>query len=383
MRLIERLIAVWCCLFIAALAPADEPPLGSSVRVANGGSQCSGTVFSVGGDHAVAVGAAHCFVGRVGATFDVRIGTEQTATKATLLAIDRDKDLALWKLPASAVKEHAVFPETEPRGPFTGIGFASGSTKPLLKRLKFLQQAWARQETNGNLQLDDTHGTRIVWECRVTEGTHAPGDSGGGVFLDGRLAGVITHGGKDCSTAGCGTVLYCTSFRDVRAFVDQHKDRWADCVGRVELAGKDVPPPPSDQPYNGSGPRPPDLDSDRCMAAAIDKLRKEVAELKKLGELKPERGAPGVTGPPGERGPAGPAGERGERGLSATAAQLTDAVAEWLKTHAAELRGAPGQAGAAGTITVILIGEDGQEISRATKVTAGSTIKLNVKRFQK
>ncbi len=368
---------------LASHAEAGEPPIGASMRVTNGGTSCSGTVFSVGSEHAAAIGAAHCFSGRIGGEFDVLIG--QQTVKATLIAVDKGKDLALWKLPASAVIEVAEFPDEQPQGPMTAIGYPAGVATAHVKKLKFRDQ--------------HEQGTRYDWQCEVVDGRFEGGDSGGGVFLDGRLAGVI-HGKETklvCqprSTCRLVTYLHCVCFRDVREFVDSNAALIADCRGgQVPALAEGTPPPPSDKIYDGKGARPKDLGSDKCMAAEIDRLRHELAELRKLIELKPDPPAPVP-------------GAKGERGANATDEQVAAAVEKWIAAnaerligeHADKIRGSagangapglkgepgsPGKPGASGRITVILMDAAGKEVSRAENLDAGSTVKLNVKRFQK
>ena len=336
---------------------AGEPPIGASVRMVNGTtSQCSGTVFSKGEKHAVAVGAAHCFAGRVGGEFDVRVAGKEA--KATLIAHDVARDLALWKLPASVVTEVAVFPDEQPQGPLTAIGFPQRAMTEHVKKLKYRDQY--------------DEGGRYQWRCEVLEGTFENGDSGGGVFMDGKLAGVI-HGketrSQGCETGQCRivTYLHAVCYSDVRAFVDAHKDKWADCV--CPTGGKCAPPPPMDladvkPPRDGTFP---DKESTQIILA----LLKRVEALEKKLSEKPE--APAVPGLPGEAGPKGEPGTAGKDGSPGRDGQDGRDGKD----------GVAGPSGPAGRITVVLIGPDGKEISRASDVASGSVARLQVKQTLK
>lgn len=359
----KRRLCLLLCLGICTLeAVAGDPPIGASMRVTNGNSSCSGTVFSVGSEHAAAIGAAHCFSGRLGGEFHVLIGGK--TAKATLVAIDKGKDLALWKLPAAAVTEVAELPDKQPEGPMTAIGYPAGVATAHVKQLKFREQY--------------QKGSRFDWQCEVLEGRFEGGDSGGGVFLDGKLAGVI-HGketrsvcpgdGRQCRLV---TYLHCVCFRDMREFVDSHAALIADCRdGQPPSFAGGTPPPANDQPYDGKGPRPKDLDSDKAMAAEIDRLRKEVADCKLQianckSQIEQQQAKASAPGPSGERGAAGangapgPKGERGEAGEP----------------------GAPGQAGATGprgppgNVTVILKWLDGETLKTLPDVKSGSRVTL-------
>lgn len=353
-----RVVGLLLALLISGntICRAGEPPIGASVRMVNGSvSQCSGTVFSKGENHAVAVGAAHCFTGRVGGEFDVRVAGKDA--KATLIAHDVARDLALWKLPASVVGEVALFPEEQPEGPLTAIGYPGGTRTAEVKRLKYRDQY--------------DEGGRYQWRCEVLEGKFQGGDSGGGVFMDGKLAGVI-HGmevRQVCDGATCRmvTYLHAVCYSDVRAFVESHKEKWADCV--EPTGGRAVPPPPMDladikPPRDGTFP---DKDSTQIILALlkrVEALEKSVAakpDVPAVPGLKGDTGPKGEPGTAGKDGPSGPAGKDGRDGKD----------------------GVAGPRGPAGVVTVILIGPDGKEISRASDVVSGSVAKLNVKQVLK
>ncbi len=348
------LLALWLG---CASSLAGEPPVGASVRMVNGStSQCSGTVFSKGENHAVAIGAAHCFAGRIGGEFDVRVGGKEA--KATLIAHDAAKDLALWKLPASVVTEVAELPDEQPQGPLTAIGYPQRSMTEKVKKLKYRDQY--------------DEGGRFQWRCEVLEGTFEGGDSGGGVFMDGRLAGVI-HGkevrNQNCETGQCRlvTYLHAVCYSDVRAFVDANKEKWADCVSPTGC--KNCPPPPKDladvtPPKDGTFP---DRESTQIILALIKRVE---ALEKKLSE-KPD--APAVPGLPGETGPKGEPGTAGKDGAAGPAGRDGKDGKD----------GVAGPAGPVGRITVVLIGPDGKEISRASDVVSGSVARLQVKQSLK
>lgn len=91
--------------------------------------------------------------------------------------------------------------------------------------------------------------------------------------------------------------------------------------------------------------------------AALQKLLAELQNrIQKIEQRK------SVVGPRGEQGIAGSAGTPGPRGL--------DGVA-----------GKNGRDGKNGTITIVLIDQNGNELKRATGVVSGSTVRLPVRRF--
>lgn len=149
------------------------------------------------------------------------------------------------------------------------------------------------------------------------------GQSGGGLFVNGALAGIV-H-----STIS--TEAYSAPSDEVIAMCRHFKVK-IKCRGRVRIAGVASPVPPP----------PPAPDSDTVVVPGRD-------------------GAQGPPGVPGERGPAGVAGLAGATGPI----------------------GPKGEPGPPGTVTVVLVDEDGKEVKRVENVESGSVVRLNIKKILK
>jgi hypothetical protein len=166
------------------------------------------------------------------------------------------------------------------------------------------------------------------------------GHSGGGAFLRGGLAGIVRATSERES--------FIVSSLHVRTALRHAKVRF-----RVRRPGtgstsqvEAVPAPPLPEPDPSfipaiSGPAP----SGPAVSGPA--------------------GAPGPAGPAGVVGPAGEPGKPGSSGSPGPAGPSGPA-------------GATGPAGPAGTVTVVLIGADGQEIKRVADAKAGSVVRLTV-----
>ena len=154
-----------------------------------------------------------------------------------------------------------------------------------------------------------------------------------------------------------------------------------------------VPPQPPIPPFtlpDAEGKRHDTVLKDSAATARILALTDKVAELEKLlKEGAPNRTPPKVDDvppPPKESGPDLPPVPKVSQD------DVAKAVAAWMSVNGKSLKGndgsngrdgidgKPGKAGETGTVTVILIGADGKEISRAT-AQAGSIVKLSTKQF--
>ena len=145
-----------------------------------------------------------------------------------------------------------------------------------------------------------------------------------------------------------------------------------------------APPPPGDDDDN-------DLDSDNDRRDAIAKIQERLEALEKLLQGmndKPDESQKVIrvavseyvesikgqlVGPPGKDGGSGPAGKDGNDG--SPGANGKDG------RDGQPVPGQPGRdglPGKAGTITIVLVSEDGKEISRYTGVESGSVAKLKL-----
>ena len=107
MRFVKTAATAAACLLalcnFCAPASADTPEnVLASVLVCNQGPCCSGTIVSRGDEWAAGVSAAHCFQGHIGGKFWIYF-PDGRATRAELLAIDKQLDLSLFRVRADSI----------------------------------------------------------------------------------------------------------------------------------------------------------------------------------------------------------------------------------------------------------------------------------------
>ena len=157
-----------------------------SVHLANGETRCSGTIISKGEEWAAAVSAAHCFSGRIGGKFTIYY-PDGSEAEATLLAMDKEHDISLFKVPASSVLGHSWVPHKGmiPKvGSYSAVGYPA-TRGPEYKNVKL----WRTNENRGT-----------IWMYRKMDNTRfGGGDSGGGIFKNGALLTVISTCEKNSS----------------------------------------------------------------------------------------------------------------------------------------------------------------------------------------
>jgi len=164
-------------MFGVASAAAPEF-IKASARI--GG--CSGTIFATVGDQSYGVSAAHCASG-VGRSvqFDLPSGK---SGKAVWLFIDRRVDMSLFRVPSEKVDVVYAIKESPTLGEYISCGYPKGRG-PRLIPSKFL----------GEAEINSLPVPR--WEFDVDDTSFGKGCSGGGLFSDGSLVGVVTHGSDD------------------------------------------------------------------------------------------------------------------------------------------------------------------------------------------
>ena len=202
----------------------------ASVILMNGDLQGSGTIISKGPKKAALLTTAHNFKGNIGGKFWIYY-VDGTYTEATLLAIDRSRDLAIASVDSSTILTHAYVPSALLKeGDLTGCGFTNGRG-PIFKTLAYQRQF---RESNG----------RIIWQMRVKSGTFSSGDSGGGVFQGDALIGVPN------SRNYCGSnSLYACPHHEIVKFLNEHSSVLAGCgswsvapEGQYGATNADAPP---------------------------------------------------------------------------------------------------------------------------------------------
>jgi hypothetical protein len=236
----------------AALTPIDHEAR-ASVRIGAGGG-CSGVIIVAGPETAYGVSAAHC-VSAVNSQFTIGFVDGRQAN-ARWLAVDRQADLALFSCWSRDVLGVSAVRDGIPDGEFwaRAVGFPSGQG-PNVKDLQVVGGA----TIEGGMQRN---------EFRVESGTALPGDSGGGVFIDGKLIGVTSHESTDRSGPNqSASRLYASQNQQLVAFIRSYEPRMAASC-RDNWCWTPQPNRPID-----TTPRPlPDLDSDRDRQQALQSV---------------------------------------------------------------------------------------------------------------
>lgn len=256
------------CTDLMALTPLDHEAR-ASVRINNGG--CSGVIIAAGAEKAYGVSAAHC-AAMEKQEFKVHFADGRSAN-ARWLRIDRSVDLAMFTLWSRDILGVSPVRNGLPDGQFDAraIGYPSGEG-PNIKDIS-LRSASSAQGIPRNA-------------FTIRSGKGWGGDSGGGVFVDGKLIGVVSH----MSTAamydrngpnGGASTLYCSQNQQLVSFVRSSeslmeascRDNW--CWTPRPNRDIDTRPLPL-----------PDLDSDRdrqqALQAVLDRLDgidKQISEL--------------------------------------------------------------------------------------------------------
>lgn len=188
----------------------------SSVRIENGTRVCSATIFSVGPEWAAGYCAGHCFDGHIGGKFRV-VFPDGTSTEATLLVHAPKDDVAVFRVPSSAVLASSPLPEKLPPsvGRYESVGYPGGKGP-------YYQQI----DVGGNNVRPSPNGFSNRWIFRPHDRAR-DGHSGSGVFADGMLVGVVSE--VDYSD---GKTLFCAPHDTLVRIVKDNYKAIGDC-GRL------------------------------------------------------------------------------------------------------------------------------------------------------
>jgi len=268
---LASLIPVLVYLWAPLLTPEVDVASRASVRLASGGG-C--TMVDTDGTTAYGLTAAHC-VGKVGAKIGIILDGKTVTGR--VVARDTEQDLALVSVVSKSI--HVV--------PVSSRPLHSKIFYTINERGRFELGVKSEEENRYDVVNRRMYARRVF---NVYKGICRNGDSGTGVFQDGLLVGVVTHGGRRTDSK----TLMSPTQPTVVNFMAESKQI-------VPLSGD----------YRSWG------DKDRT---------REILEIKKrLDEL--ESGKPAAPGKAGERGPAGPAGPSGQQGPAGPAADNTALIA--------------------------------------------------------
>lgn len=243
----------------------------ASVNIYNGSTQGSGVVISKGDKYAALLSAGHNFKGKLGGTVWVYYA-DGTYTKATLLALDRDRDLALLRVDKSTIIGHSYIPKRIFEGDLCGVGYTEGQG-PNYRKLTY------------NRAYYNTQG-KYMWDFSVSSGPFWDGDSGSGVFIDDACVGITSQ--RDAKVYTNNNTfykrLYACSHDEILRFLKAHAGKLDGCGDYHErppshVATEDAPPlwKPS--------PNVPVYTESR-VERMVEELREEVDKLKRGEAMK-------------------------------------------------------------------------------------------------
>ena len=265
-------------LILCSAVPSKSLPRGA---VDVGG--CSGTLVHRDLSSTFGVSAAHC-AGAIGDVVYIVL-QDGRRVRGSWVALDKEADLALFKIPSSG-QSLAVVSE---KAPVDGVVTAYGRHGH--KHLKAM----------GAQEITDSSNKRLLMRrgYKVVGGKYRDGDSGSGVYAGGVLVGVASHGKDDKE-------LFAASHTQLVSFLKE---------------------------YKAFGPRVEGADwGDEDRTREILELKRK---LKELESIKP------VTGPPGPAGPAGRDGRDGEPGTAVDVSGLLsrlESLEEWRSNFRTTIR---------------------------------------------
>lgn len=335
-RFLSVSAAVALLLLAQASLAAEITPshLLASVKMVNGGNRCSGTVCYRDPDAAWIVSCAHCVSGKLGNSCYWYNG-DGSWFMAELVAFDRELDLSLFRC-------------DEPEKTL-GVAWILDAP-PAGEAVRYEACGYTGVDGTGRGPYYKTVTPVGDLHFRVNSGPFGAGDSGGGIYGDGALIGVISCcGGPSSSSSNTKMYPWC-NHRQLREFVTEHAPPVPAAAQRQQY---EQPPPWTPEPnfeFNPPRPaaKPEQHDSETAPAAdsppppvesnnesesetrltpipdpgrqeRIEFLQEQVKVLeRRIAELSPRPGPagadgrPGSPGIPGLQGPAGPAGPPGE-----------------------------------------------------------------------
>jgi len=264
-----RAVAIWLLMTATAMA---QGYVDASVNLHGG----SGTIIVRGKATAYGLSAEHVCK-KVGKTFRFTCSDGKTVGVGTWVAKDKKSDLALFSCLSKDTLAASSVLRVRPAGDVTGCGFPGGKGP---ERLTL--------KTEPAEQIIDKDGDRIKVNKRdafaISKGHFANGNSGGGVFIDGSVVSVMSHGRDD-------EMAYGASHTDLLAFLDKAQ-------------------PDAEEP----------LIQQSRQWGDRDRTGQILSLWEAIKALRPATGSAGPSGPQGSAGPAGPQGPAGPPGATGTEA---------------------------------------------------------------
>lgn len=229
----------------------DSRPSYYNATVKIGG--CTGVIIKTGPEVSVGISAQHC-TPEVGAITSFT-NPDGTGGYARWVSEDTSSDLSLFKVWSKDTKRvmAAVMPDKEKVAKeCEGWGYPKGRGP-----------RWKKLEYEGKFHITSLKAERF--QFRVMDGDFNNGDSGGGVYCNGKLIGITSHGSEKHKH------LFSCTKSQLNAFLKKNSDKLS--AGEVEWDGSRVPPL--------------DSDKDRTIAlkGVIERLSKMESENEKLREI--------------------------------------------------------------------------------------------------
>lgn len=226
----------------------------ASVNIFSSSTQGSGTIISKGETRSAILTCAHLFKQEIGSSFWIYY-PDGTYAKATLLALDRDRDLALGSVDVNTIIGHVFVPLEMTEGVLNGCGYTDGQG-PNLRTMSY-------NETYKN---EKGH---MMWDLTVATGVFHGGDSGSGLFIGDECLGVAIqrNEGKEEKK------MYAVCHNEVVEFLEENKKVLEGCGNwnskPINVIDEDSPPlwaPKHGFPIN---------------SGAISEIRRDIDEIKK------------------------------------------------------------------------------------------------------
>lgn len=211
---------------VSSKFPVTSDRVLSSVLILDGKNQGSGTIISKGKTYSLLLTVAHIFNGKIKGDFWIYF-PDGSYTQASLLIVDNGRDLALAAVKSEDILSHSYVPSTITADikEMTGIGYTE-SKGPHVKDLSFKGSFYNEQK-------------RFIWEMAVVNGPLWNGDSGGGLFVNEALIGIINQRDNIVQIAdnSYAKKLYAISHFEIISFLEANK------LDKLEYGDYTIPPP--------------------------------------------------------------------------------------------------------------------------------------------